>query len=413
MSAEVEAALALVVRREWATVVATLLRDVGSLDLAEDAVQEATEAALNAWPDSGVPDKPGAWITTVARRRAIDRLRRERTGRGKAELLGRLEERLGSASDALDHDETLVRDDQLRLIFGCCHPALRVEAQMALTLRSVAGLSTPEIARAFLVSESTMAQRLVRAKRKIAAAVIPFVIPPDGELFERLAVVRGVIYLVFNEGYASSGDQVVRVDLCDEAIRLARLLATLVSDDAECLGLLALCVLTHARTPARTSADGEIVLLEEQDRGLWDQAMIAEGVSVLDRAVRLGRRGPTQVQAAVAALHCESPTPENTDWNGIALLYGELVRLTPTSVVRLNHAVAVAMAHGAQAGLSLLDDPLVADELGQYSYFHSARADLLARAGDAAGSATAYELALELLEQGPEHRLLTRKLASL
>ena len=258
MTPGVEAAVAGVVRQEWSRVVATLTRDLGNLDLAEDAAQEAAETALATWSDQGIPDRPGAWITTVARRRAIDRLRRERVGRDKAELLGRLEERVQRDQDDVGDDETAVRDDQLRLIFGCCHPAIRVEDQMALTLRSIAGLTTSEIARAFLVPEPTMAQRLVRAKRKIADAGIPFVIPPDHELLKRLAVVRGVIYLVFNEGYnASVGDELVRHELCDEAVRLARLLVDLTTDDAESMGLLAMCLLTHSRRDARVDGAGD------------------------------------------------------------------------------------------------------------------------------------------------------------
>ncbi|MEM7284997.1 MAG: sigma-70 family RNA polymerase sigma factor [Actinomycetota bacterium] len=413
MTPRVEAAVAGVVRQEWSRVVATLTRDLGSLDLAEDAAQEAAETALATWPAQGVPDRPGAWITTVARRRAIDRLRRERVGRHKAELLGRLDERVQGGHDHMD-DETAVRDDQLRLIFGCCHPAIRVEDQMALTLRSVAGLTTSEIARAFLIPEPTMAQRLVRAKRKIAGAGIPFVIPPDHELLKRLAVVQGVIYLVFNEGYnASVGDELVRRELCDEAIRLARLLVDLTTDDAESMGLLAMCLLTHSRRDARVSADGDVVLLEDQDRGRWDSGMIDEGMAVLERAYRLGRPGPLQLQAAIAATHARAAEPQDTNWRSIALLYEELVGYRPTAVVRLNHAVAVAMADGADTGLALLADPELAEALETYPYYHAACADLLGRTGALDDARSAYRRAIELTEDAPEIRLLEAKLAAL
>ncbi len=414
MSERVEAAVADVVRREWSRVVATLRRDLGDLDLAEDAAQEAAEAALARWPTDGIPDRPAAWVTTVARRRAIDRLRRDRTGRDKAELLSRLEERTGAGDGGLDEDDTVVRDDQLRLIFGCCHPAIRVEDQMALTLRSVAGLTTSEIARAFLVPEPTMAQRLVRAKRKIAAAGIPFVIPPDHELLKRLAVVRGVIYLVFNEGYdASVGEDLIRHELCDEAIRLAGLLVELVPDDAESLGLLALCLLTHARRAARLDGAGEIVLLEDQDRRRWDRDMIDRGLQALDRARRLGRPGPVQIQAAIAAAHSTAPDAGSTDWGEIERLYEELLRHGATPVVRLNHAVAVAAARGPGAGLLLLDAADLRPALDGYSYYHAARADLLARAGDPVGAGEAYDRAVELAGAGPEARLLERKRAAI
>lgn len=411
MTRQVEAAVATVVRQEWSRVVATLTRDLGSLELAEDAAQEAAEAALSTWADSGIPDRPGAWITTVARRRAIDRVRREKVGRDKTELVGRLEERVQRDDEGFDEDETMVRDDQLRLIFGCCHPAIRVEDQMALTLRSVAGLTTSEIARAFLLPEPTLAQRLVRAKKKIAAAGIPFVIPPDHVLLERLSVVRGVIYLVFNEGYnASAGEDVIRHELCDEAIRLGRLLVELIPDDPESMGLVALSLLTHARHRARTDEAGEIILLEHQDRDLWDSALIEEGLALLERADRLERPGPLQLQAAIAAAHAVAPTADETNWRGIMALYERLLQHTPTAVVRLNHAVAASMAHGPEAGLALLRVPELAEELDRYPYFHATRGELLARLDDRDQAAIAYRRALELTADGPEERLLQAKL---
>ncbi len=407
---QVEAVVAEMVRTEWPRVVATLRRDLGDLDLAEDAAQEAAEAALATWVSSGVPDRPAAWVTTVARRRAIDRLRRDRVGREKAELLRRLEERVEAGEDGYEGEKTAVRDDQLRLIFGCCHPAIRVEDQMALTLRSVAGLTTTEIARAFLVPESTMAQRLVRAKRKIAAAAIPFIIPPDHELLQRLSVVRGVIYLIFNEGYdATSGDALIRQDLCTEAIRLANLLVELIPDDGESIGLLALCQLTHARRRGRTDSSGEIVLLEDQDRSLWDRTMVADGVAMLDRAFRLDTPGPLQIQAAIAAMHSTATDADKTRWDRIVDLYEDLLELSPTPVVRLNHAVAVAMAEGPESGLTLLRDPALVEALDDYAYYHAARADLLARTGEQLDSVAAYDRALQLLGDGPESRLLERK----
>jgi len=411
-------ALADVVRQEWPHVVATLVRLTGDLDLAEDAAQDAAIEALSSWTEQ-LPNNPTAWIVTVARRRAVDRIRREATGRRKATLLARLNAWQGDAAiedpyEVFDGLETMLRDDQLRLIFGCCHPALSTEAQTALTLRSVAGLTTPEIASAFLVAESTMAQRIVRAKRKIATAAIPFALPPDSELLTRLAQVRRVIYLVFNEGYvATSGDAVIRHELCDEAIRLGVLLARLIPDDAETLGLAALMLSTHARASARMDADGVPVLLEQQNRSKWDQQLVRRAHDYLETSLRLARGGPLQIQAAISQLHNDVANAGETDWPQIELLYRRLYKLTPTPVVQLNHAVALAMAQTPATGLALIDKSGLAAELGNYRYLHAARADLLARMGDTTSAIVAYDLALAIAGPAPEGELLRRKRAAL
>lgn len=406
--------VARLVRDEWPKLVATLMRDLGDLQAAEDAAQEAAEIALTRWLDDGIPDRPGAWITTVARRRAVDRIRRERRGREKMETLARLERLDLVDAEAPMLSDKQLRDSQLGLFFGCCHPALSVEAQMALTLRSVAGLTTTEIAQAFLVPEPTMAQRLVRAKRKIATATIPFRIPDDHELLQRLTIVHRVLYLLFNEGYdASAGDDLLRADLTDEAIRLTRMLAGLVADDAETHGLLALMLHIDARRHARTAVDGSVVLLPDQDRSLWSQDLIAEGVAVLDHALRLERPGPTQVEAAIHALHNEASTPGETDWPQIVLLYAELHRLRPTPIVRLNHVVAIAMASGPDVGLGLLDEPDLSNDLDGYQYYHAARADLLRRLDRFDEAAISYERALELTTNEPERRFLNGRLSEI
>ncbi len=393
-----------VVRDEWPALMATLYRDLGDLDSAQDAAQEAAEIALTRWIDDGIPDRPAAWITTVARRRALDRIRRERTGRGKSELLARLQAPLADGQ-ALDRREQL-GDDQLRLFFGCCHPALSVEAQIALTLRSLGGLTTTEIARAFLVPEATMAQRIVRAKRKIADAAIPFRVPDGAELLTRVQVVHHVLYLVFNEGsYASVGPTAVRLDLAAEALRLTRLLTRLLTDDAESLGLL-------ARRDARIDTDGSLVLLAEQDRTRWHQSQILEGVAVLDQAIRLDQRGPYQIQAAINAVHAEAARADATDWLQIVGLYESLHPLRPTPVVALNHAVAVAMAHGPELGMALLDRPALTERLTEYRYYHAARADLLRRM-DHPDAVDAYRRALALTEGDVERRFLRARLAEL
>jgi RNA polymerase sigma-70 factor (ECF subfamily) len=398
-------------RAHWARAVAVLCRWTGEVDLAEDAVQDAAEQALRTWPRDGVPDHPDAWLITTARRKAIDRLRRDRRRADRTELLARLEALDRQAS--LDHGRPASGsgDDQLTLILMCCHPALGVDAQVALTLRAVAGLAPAEIARAFLVPERTLQQRLVRAKRKIAMAAIPFRLPPDDQLPDRVGAVCAVVYLIFNEGYgATRGDRLLRVDLAAEAIRLGRLLGELVPDDPEVGGLLALLVLHHARADARVDPHGDLVPLEEQDRGRWDAAMIGEGLSLLDRALRRQRPGPYQLQAAIAAHHAVAARADDTDWLQIAALYAELLRLRPSPVYELNRAVAVAMAYGPDAGLALLDRLETTGALAGYHLLPATRADLERRAGRPTLAATAYRQALELATNQAERRYLRRRL---
>ena len=399
-----------VFRREAGQALAKLIRFLGDIDLAEDALQDAIVAALESWPAGGIPDSPLAWLLTTAKRKAVDRLRREtqRSDKQQAALAW-------AADGQQEADMSAIEDDRLRLVFTCCHPALAADAQVALTLRLIGGLSVTEIARAFLVTETTMAQRLVRAKRKIRSAAIPYQVPSDAILPDRLPQVLAVIYLIFTEGYsASAGDDLIRSDLCAEAIRLGRLLAELMPGEPEVDGLLALMLLHHARGPARVDSAGDLVLLAEQHRSRWNRGQIAEGVALLDKALRRSRRlgepGPYQLQAAIAALHDQAPTARDTDWPQIKALYAELYRRWPSPVVGLNAAVATAMADGPAKGLAQLDVLADNDRLRTHHLYHAARADLLTRMGRTCDAVAAYRRALELANTTAEQRFLAKQL---
>ena len=415
MTPDATAAIAEAFTEQWGRIVATLIARTGDWDLAEECAQQAFAEAVRRWPRDGVPRQPGAWLTTVARNRAIDRLRHERMKeqrlRAATDLMSANEPPDEPDPPASEEDESGIADDRLRLMFTCCHPALPLEGRVALTLRTLAGLTTAEIARAFFVPEATMAKRLVRAKGKIAHARIPYRVPPAHMLPERTGGVLAVLYLLFNEGYkASAGPDLVRTDLCGEAIRLTRLLDALMPDEPEAAGLLALMLFQHSRRLARVDRGGELVTLEDQDRSRWDRDEIVEAASLLERALARQSAGPYQLQAAIAACHAQSPRPDATDWARIATLYVRLLEVMPQPIVALNHAIAVAMAEGPDRGLVLVDELGASGELSGYHLLHATRADLLRRLGRGAEARAAYLQALELTSSDAERRFLTRRL---
>ena len=403
-----------VFREESGKIIAALIRISGSFDRAEDAVQEAFASALTTWPKTGIPSNPAAWLMTASHRKLIDQVRREQTVRDKEDSVRYEIEAFSPPNQIeLESEPMHLPDDRLRLIFTCCHPALNSESQIALTLRTLGGLSTPEIAKAFLLPEPTLAQRLVRAKRKIQEARIPYEVPNAERLPERLASVQAVIYLIFNEGYAAaSGDHLIRTDLCAEAIRLGRVLNELMPSHGENMGLLALMLLHDSRREARMR-DGRLITLEEQDRSLWDRKEISEGIALLNQALRLGPPGAYRVQAAISALHAEAGSPEQTDWKQIAALYQHLLNLNPSPVIALNQAVAIAMSEGYETGLKRIDAIGASGELNGYYLFHAARADLFRRLNRPREAVDCYRKALALTTNSVEQEFLRRRLANL
>jgi len=411
-AAGVSEAIDALMRRDGGRLLSNLVGAIRDFQLAEDSLQDALESALIHWTRNGLPRSPPAWITQTARRKAIDRLRRSANFRAKTNEIAHLIE-MENQSPEEEADEP-IKDDRLRLIFTCCHPALNLEAQVALTLRTLCGLTVEEIARAFLLSETTLQQRLVRAKRKITDAKIPYEVPLPPALPERLAAVRSVVYLIFNEGYlATSGDALIRSELCTEAIRLARLLVELYPGEAECRGLLALMLLHYARRDARIDTQGALVTLEDQDRSLWQHDEINEGIALLETALEQGAVDQYQLQAAIAALHAQAPDAKDTDWPQIAALYGELARVKPSPVVLLNRAVAIAMSEGPERGLELINELGLAGALDNYYLLHAARADLFRRLGRTDAALHAYRKAVELAGNDIEKMFLRRRISEL